>query len=307
MLRKSLLNRGTQTIPSPKGLIITKTKNSLVPSAPGIATITLSRPKQKNSITQDMYKGIIGAFEASSKDPEVGAVVLTGSLESDYFCSGNDLKNLVAFGWPRELSRQAKEMCFDFVQSFIDCEKPIVVGVTGPAIGIAVTTLALCDYRFCTPQSTFNTPFKALAQAPEGCSSHLFPKMMGQEMAKKMLVDGYTMPAAEAVRLKFMHELVERADMGAKCEKTAMELACGKLKLTEKVNGAEPLTGKRMCLANADQLRLVNRHEVEVLEEAWVSKECITALEKFMEKKGNKQGAFAMRLLNKTRFIWDRK
>lgn len=299
MLRKSFAFRASENLTGAKGLVITKTKNTLVPSAPGIAIIMLDRPRQKNSISKEMYQGIMQGFAACSKDPEVGAVILTGSPECDYYCSGNDLKNLINFGWPRDLSRQAKEMCFDFVQSFIDCEKPIVVGVSGPAIGISVTTLSLCDYRYCTENTTFHTPFKALAQAPEGCSSYLFPVQMGSEMAKKMLVDGYKMSSAEALKYNFMHEVVaDKAALAAKCEKTAMELACGKLKLKD---------GERFALKHRETLRHVNQTEVEILEEAWVSKECIAALEKFMTEKGNTKGAMAMKFLNATRFVWDRK
>ena len=39
--------------------------------------------------------------------------------------------------------------------------------------------------------ATFNTPFAALGQSPEGCSSFMFPRIMGEDTAKKVLGEGF--------------------------------------------------------------------------------------------------------------------
>lgn len=59
----------------------------------------------------------------------------------------------------------------------------------GPAIGFGVTTLALCDIVYAVPEATFNTPFMKLAFCAEGCSSVLFPRIMGNSKANEMLVN----------------------------------------------------------------------------------------------------------------------
>jgi hypothetical protein len=58
----------------------------------------------------------------------------------------------------------------------------------GPAIGFGVTTLALCDVVYSVPHATFKTPFMQLGFCAEGCSSLLFPRIMGPSRANEMLV-----------------------------------------------------------------------------------------------------------------------
>jgi Delta3-Delta2-enoyl-CoA isomerase len=302
MLRRSFVFRGSSStsssaaksssdLPKVKGLEITR-----APCNPRVVNIILNRPRQKNAITYEMYLGIRDALKNFSKNDSVGAIVLTGAPECNMYCSGNDLKNFFQFSTPRKLSHDAKIICREFVDSFIECEKPIVVGCNGPAIGIAVTTLALCDHRVCTEDTTFVTPFKALAQGPEGCSSYLFPKILGNELAHKMIDLGYTMKSDEALKHKFVHEIVPRPKLLQHCQFYAADILEGRIKF----DGRESLKEK-------EKLKKVNWEECDYLEEAWVSVDCFKALEKFMTEKKQPIPAAVFGMLNKTRFLWDKK
>ena len=67
----------------------------------------------------------------------------------------------------------------NFVQQFMDFPKPLIAAVNGPAEGISITIMGLFGLIYAWDKATFHTPFMELGQSPEGCSSFMFPRIMG--------------------------------------------------------------------------------------------------------------------------------
>ena len=149
-----------------------------------ITTLELNNPKNYNAITTDMYKNIASQLTSLNSCNETKVICLTGS--NGIYSSGNDLTSFGNILSPKtskhemlEKVQDAADLCELFVNSFINCEKPLVAKIDGMSIGISCTTLALCDFVYATERSWFYTPFTKIAQGPEGCSSVLFPQIMG--------------------------------------------------------------------------------------------------------------------------------
>lgn len=65
------------------------------------------------------------------------------------------------------------------MNTFIQFKKPIIVAVNGPAIGLGASILPLCDVVWANEKAWFQTPYTTFGQSPDGCSTVMFPKIMG--------------------------------------------------------------------------------------------------------------------------------
>lgn len=252
----------------------------------GVAKVTLNRPKKKNAYSTQMYRDVKDALNKLSKDNSVRVSLITG--QGDFFSSGNDLSNFSQLMHPLKMAAQAKVLCEEFVDSWVSFEKPLVAAVNGPAIGIAATTLGLVDRVYASDTAYFSTPFAALGQAPEGCSTLMFPKLMGQELSKKVLWDGMRLNADDALACGFIHSIQTKENLQAAAMTYCQELA----QLPE---GSHQLVRPIIKEGLVDELKEVNRVECELCEKKWVSKECFTALSTYLESRNMTFAAYVLR------------
>ncbi|NXG71449.1 ECI2 isomerase, partial [Baryphthengus martii] len=250
--------------------LIVTTKNN-------ITKIMFNRPDRKNAINHKMYREITKALEEAGKDDSTIAVI-TGN--GDYYSSGNDLNNFANIQ-PSDMAKMAKDgavLLREFVDHFIDFPKPLVAMVNGPAIGICVTVLGLCDIVYASDRATFHTPFSQLGQSPEGCSSYLFPKIMGLAKANEMLLFNRKLTAAEACAQGLVTEVFP--------ERTFQKEAWARLEAYAALPKNSLAVSKQLLRSmEKEKLHEVNSRECEILKERWLSDECVNAIVSFFQKK----------------------
>ncbi|XP_072184483.1 enoyl-CoA delta isomerase 2 isoform X2 [Excalfactoria chinensis] len=242
-----------------------------------ITKIMFNRPDKKNAINHKMYREIISALQEAAKNDSTIAVV-TGNGE--YYTSGNDLNNFsnVQPSDMKKAAKDAAELLKEFVGSFIDFPKPLIAVVNGPAIGISVTLLGLFDLVYASDKATFHTPFSQLGQSPEGCSSYLFPKIMGSAKASEMLLFNKKLTAAEACALGLVNEVFP--------DSTFQKEVWARLKAYANLPKNSLAVSKQLLRSmEKEKLHAVNRQECEILTERWLSDECLNALVTFFQRK----------------------
>ncbi|NWI15766.1 CDYL protein, partial [Crypturellus soui] len=145
----------------------------------GFTHILLStKSSENNSLNPEVMKEVQSALNTAAADDS--KLVLFSAVGS-IFCCGLDFIYFIRrlTDDRKKESTKMAEAIRNFVNTFIQFKKPIIVAVNGPAIGLGASILPLCDVVWANEKAWFQTPYTTFGQSPDGCSSLTFPRIMG--------------------------------------------------------------------------------------------------------------------------------
>ncbi|MCR9213005.1 MAG: enoyl-CoA hydratase/isomerase family protein [Proteobacteria bacterium] len=166
----------------------------------GIATITMTRPKQRNAFTQELQDFLSSKVKEIAGRTDIDVVIITGSGGS--FSGGGDikgmLKNQPKEGQPGADYRKRIYAINDWIQRLRNLEVPVIAAVDGAAYGGGFS-LALCaDFILCSPTARFCSVFCRIGAVPDCGIMYVLPRMIGLQRAKEIMYTGRPIPAEEA-------------------------------------------------------------------------------------------------------------
>lgn len=237
----------------------------------GVQTIEIARPEKKNALTAAMYQSMSDALRAAQEDASVRAVLFTG--QPGIFTSGNDLEDFM-----QRPPQGMDSPVFQFMQSLVACDKPVVVAVTGAAIGIGTTMLMHCDLVYASDEARFAMPFTSLGLVAEFASSLLVPMHAGYVKAAEKLLLGDPFGAEEAQEMKLVNAILPAGEVVNHARRTA-----------ERFNALPPAavreTKKLMRRAQAKLVQETIAVEGEIFGQRLRSPEAREAFQAFFEKR----------------------
>ncbi len=147
------------------------------------AWITLNNPKQYNSYTTAMVKGVIAAFTNASLDRSVVAVVFTGAGERA-FCTGGNTKEYSEYYSQRPHEYGLYMDLFNgMVDAILDCKKPTICRVNGMRIAGGQEIGMACDVSVASDLAMFGQAGPRHGSAPDGGSTDFLPWYLSIEDA----------------------------------------------------------------------------------------------------------------------------
>jgi enoyl-CoA hydratase/carnithine racemase len=237
----------------------------------GVATIEIARPEKKNAITAAMYEAMAEAIIVAGDDAAVRALLVTG--QPGVFTSGNDIEDFL-----QRPPRDEDAPVFQFMRALIDCEKPVVVAVTGAAIGIGTTLLMHADLVYVSDEARLAMPFVSLGLVPEFASSLLAPQIMGRARAAEKLLLGEPFTGAEAVEMGLANAVLPAGEVMNHARRVA-----------ERFNALPPgavRDAKRLLRAPQREATLATvRSEGEIFGTRLRSPEAMEAFQAFLQKR----------------------
>ncbi|KAM5321864.1 chromodomain Y-like protein isoform 3-T3 [Glossophaga mutica] len=244
----------------------------------GFTHILLStKSSENNSLNPEVMKEVQSALSTAAADDS--KLVLLSAVGS-VFCCGLDFIYFIrrlTDDRKRESTKMA-EAIRNFVNTFIQFKKPIIVAVNGPAIGLGASILPLCDVVWANEKAWFQTPYTTFGQSPDGCSTVMFPKIMGGASANEMLLSGRKLTAQEACGKGLVSQVFWPGTFTQEVMVRIKELAsCNPVVLEE---------SKALVRCNMKmELEQANERECEVLKKIWGSAQGMDSMLKYLQKK----------------------
>ena len=148
-----------------------------------VSWIRLNNPKQYNSYTTEMVKGVIAGFENASLDRSVVAAIFTGTGPFA-FCTGGNTKEYSEFYSLRnDEYGQYMELFNHMVDSILACKKPVICRVNGMRVAGGQEIGMACDIAISSDLAIFGQAGPRHGSAPDGGSSDFLPWYLGIEDA----------------------------------------------------------------------------------------------------------------------------
>jgi 6-oxo-cyclohex-1-ene-carbonyl-CoA hydrolase len=148
-----------------------------------VSEIRLNNPKQYNSYTTEMVKGVIAGFNAASADRSVVAAVFTGT-GFDAFCTGGNTKEYSEY-YSRRPNEYGEYM--DLFNAMVDailmCKKPTVCRVNGMRVAGGQEIGMACDLAVSSDLAIFGQAGARHGSAPDGGSTDFLPWFLSMEDA----------------------------------------------------------------------------------------------------------------------------
>lgn len=190
----------------------------------GVRYLRMNRPEKKNALSNELTAALVRGIEEATSDDAVHVVALMG--EGGAFCSGADLSPRKPADPPPESVEQTADRVVRLVTGFrVTCEKPVIAGIDGIAIGAGLALAMCADIRMASSRARFHPGYARAGTSPDCGLSWTLPGTIGREAAMRFFLDPQMHDADSALALGLVGEVTSTEDFDrafvAYCEKIA--------------------------------------------------------------------------------------
>jgi enoyl-CoA hydratase len=163
--------------------------------ADGIATVMLNRPPH-NAQNAQMRGELIQVFDSFNDNDDVKCAIVTG--KGKIFCAGADLNERPNLGATPGAYWKHNRLVREASNSIIECSKPVIAAVNGPAMGAGFGLMNSCDIWVAS-----NTAFFSMPEINVGLAggTAMLQSVFGKSRARRMFFTGMKVTADEMYRL----------------------------------------------------------------------------------------------------------
>jgi len=197
-------------------------KNLLVEIENNVATVTINRPEKLNALNNETLNELYEVFLSIEHNPEVRAVILTGSGEKA-FVAGADIS---------ELNKLSPLAAKDFAEkgqkifSFIEhLSKPVIAAVNGFALGGGCELSLACHIRLASENAKFGQPEINLGLIPGYGGTQRLTRLINFSKALEYILTADFIDAQTALQIGLVNHVYPLNELNTKAKELAEKIA----------------------------------------------------------------------------------
>ncbi|WAL63377.1 crotonase/enoyl-CoA hydratase family protein [Amycolatopsis cynarae] len=252
-----------------------------------VAEVTLLGPSKGNAMGPDFWRELPIVFRALDADPEVRAIVLTGSGRN--FSYGLDLPAMMgawgpllgpdSLAGPRTAFLKEVRSLQASVTAVAECRTPVIAAISGWCIGGGVDLIAAADVRLASAEAKFSVREAKVAIVADIGSLQRLAGVIGEGHLRELALTGKDIDAARAERIGLVNDVYpDQEAVLAAARAMAAEIAENPPLVVQGIKEVLSLNTERQV---ADGLRYVSTWNAAFLP----SKDLGEAVQAFMERR----------------------
>jgi enoyl-CoA hydratase/carnithine racemase len=179
---------------------------------PAITLLTLNRPDRLNAWNELMRDEMAQAVSEVVRDNGVRVLIVTGAGRA--FSAGEDVRRMEALAEAgtkvyRRIARGVHNV-FDELEAI---ELPVIAAINGVAAGGGLELALSCDFRIAADNARMGFPENNVGLIPGSGGCSRLVKLIGPAKAKRLVMTGEVIPAADALRLGLIDEVVPASEL----------------------------------------------------------------------------------------------
>ena len=197
-----------------------------------IGIMRFNDPDVRNAVSPDMLEGFWECLnEIEKENSEIKCLLITG--EGKGFCAGANLSSGSerSNSGRQDAGHALETMYHPILRRLRNMNIPIVTAVNGAAAGIGMSFALMGDIIVASKSAFFLQAFRRIGLVPDGGSTWLLPRLIGNARAKELSLLGERLPAEKAYEWGLINRLTDEEDLIDEALKISNELASGPMSL----------------------------------------------------------------------------
>ena len=190
-----------------------------------VLRITIDRPERYNALDATGHREITDVWREVDADPSVDCVLVTGRGKA--FSAGGDFEMIEALIDDYDTLARTWREAKDLVYNIINCGKPIVSAINGPAVGAGLVVALLADISIAARNATITDGHVRLGVAAGDHAAIIWPLLCGMAKAKYYLLTCERLSGEEAERIGLVSQCVDDDKLEAEALRVARLLTAG--------------------------------------------------------------------------------